>query len=241
MINEVLLDIEDTKLLSAHRSYKKLLEYLSTKDKHDSDADIAQLAVVESRLQDSKEVIQEMLHRVKEAEDTLASTASEVVDETWIHGVTLFGITTHYKIQPDGTLLLRLEGSRDKLPLFEQVAVVHEIDLYPQWLPFCNTATMITKLSHSDLVLYFNIAAPMFSRDAALRCYGVDCLEEHGMVLLLGTAVDSWPDPEIPWKPRGWLHDRMIIKRLESVIKVTSPTSAKVVHAYYGLRFMIPL
>jgi hypothetical protein len=149
-------------------------------------------------------------------------------DTGWIHGVTLFGISTHYKAQEDGSLSLRLQGSRDDLPFFEQIAVVYEADLYPSWVPFCNEGEIIAKVSHADLVALVNLKGPMFSRQVGARFFGADCLLEHGKMVLIGHSVDSWPCPPIAWKPTGWFHDIMILKDFKAVVQIASPTHAKV-------------
>jgi hypothetical protein len=50
-------------------------------------------------------------------------------------------------------------------------------------------------LGQAEIVAYFGVFVPPLSRDSLIRAYGVDCLQEHGKVLLLGASVDDWPVP----------------------------------------------
>lgn len=45
-----------------------------------------------------------------------------------------------------------MEGTLENLPLFEQCAVIHEIDLFKQWIPFCNESILIDKIGNAELV-----------------------------------------------------------------------------------------
>eukprot|EP00607_Mallomonas_marina_P004429 CAMPEP_0182437448 /NCGR_PEP_ID=MMETSP1167-20130531/85057_1 /TAXON_ID=2988 /ORGANISM="Mallomonas Sp, Strain CCMP3275" /LENGTH=347 /DNA_ID=CAMNT_0024630377 /DNA_START=618 /DNA_END=1661 /DNA_ORIENTATION=- len=223
-LDEVLKLIEETRLLAAETLYNSLISYLSAVDSSSEDC-----VALKQRLVAEKPQIDQMLERVALAREALASSTDIDDDSDWIYGVTLFGVTTHYKVQEDNSLLLRLQGSREDLPLFEQLAVVHEVDLYPTWVPFCSHADTLTKLGHADLIAHFEIQIAMMSREVAARFCGVDCLTETGSVVLLGRSIEEWEDPVIPWKPTGWLHDRMILKDLKALIEVESPNHAKVI------------
>mmetsp|Transcript_8234 Transcript_8234/g.8398 ORF Transcript_8234/g.8398 Transcript_8234/m.8398 type:complete len:338 (+) Transcript_8234:183-1196(+) len=223
-LDKILNLIEDSRLLAAEALYVSLMSYVSTLT-----SDSAENVAINERLSSHGEIIELMLERVVRVKDALETSAHVDEDSGWIHGVTLFGVTTHYKVQEDNSLLLRLQGSREDLPLFEQLAVVHEVDLYPTWVPFCSHADTLTKLGHADLIAHFEIQIAMMSREVAARFCGVDCLTETGSVVLLGRSIEEWEDPVIPWKPTGWLHDRMILKDLKALIEVESPNHAKVI------------
>eukprot|EP01034_Spumella_vulgaris_P034195 gene34196-42163_t len=121
-----------------------------------------------------------------------------------------------------------MEGVMDNLPLFEQCAVVHEVDLFKDWVPLCSASKTVEKISVADIVAYMNIGLPMLSRDVLLRAYGADCLASHGKILILGQSIPSHAGPEpCPLKPINWRHNRMVCKEFKFVIDVISPTSAK--------------
>lgn len=69
---------------------------------------------------------------------------------------------------------------------------------------------------------------PFFSRDILIHAFGADCMEEHGKVVILGKSAENYTDKEVPWKPIGWMHNRMYMKDLEAIVEAISPTAAKV-------------
>lgn len=74
-------------------------------------------------------------------------------DDSWTSGPLLFGTRTHHKIvDGSGTILLRLEGELDTLPMFEQLAVIHEVNLFHEWVPFCSHSRTVTKLGPVELI-----------------------------------------------------------------------------------------
>ncbi len=65
----------------------------------------------------------------------------------WIYGTKHFGITTYYQVAEDGCITVRMEGGLDNLPFFEQAAVIHDIDSFKHWVPFCEDSRMLEKVS----------------------------------------------------------------------------------------------
>jgi hypothetical protein len=60
-------------------------------------------------------------------------------EHEWNYGMDLLGITTHYRQCPEdeNSMIVKMEGVMGELPIFEQMAVIHELDLYSEWAPFC--------------------------------------------------------------------------------------------------------
>lgn len=73
--------------------------------------------------------------------------------DDWILGADMFGIQTHYRKCEDdeNAIVVKIEGKLDDLPLFEQMAVLHEIDLYKEWAPFCTSSVMVDKIGNAEL------------------------------------------------------------------------------------------
>lgn len=166
----------------------------------------------ENNIDDFQEIIQnhekgqsikDMIDRVKEIESAIQL---DDVSDDWIYGITYFGITTHYKLSEEsGGIIVRMEGTLD-LPLFEQCATIHEVDLFREWLPFCSNSKTIEKLSPSELIAYICLSVPPIARDTLLRAYGADCLQEHGKVVVIGRSIDNWKDADVPFLEEGWFH-----------------------------------
>jgi len=89
---------------------------------------------------------------LRRAESVESALAEYVIDSTWLFGMSYKGVTTHYKTNDDCTVTVRIEGTLENLPIFEQCAVLNEIDLYNEWMPFCSKGFVVENLHHGDLV-----------------------------------------------------------------------------------------
>ena len=174
--------------------------------------------------------IQLMIRRSDEITQALADNSD--IDNTWIFGITYFGISTYYKVDPDGIITVRMEGNLDNLPLFEQFAVIHEVNLFQEWIPFCIDSLLIHKIGYAELIAYIYMRIPPLSRDTLVQAYGADLMDEFGKVIILGHSIDTYSIPDstsvIPFRDIGWFHHRFDILELAAIFEITSPNSAKV-------------
>lgn len=135
-------------------------------------------------------------------------------------------------------------------PLFEQIAVLKEVDLHKLWAPFCTSSRTIADLDPLDVVGWFMIGMPTFglARDGCFRAIGCDNTQEDGTVLMAATGIqdeNGKEDPEeqskmsylkndpvlekldIPDPPSKRGSRRMTIRSFDAVVHVTSPTSVE--------------
>ena len=135
--------METCRYLAAKNAYDKLLAELQPA----SDGQV-QGACME-KLKNSRD-IQVMLERAAQVQHSL-----DFVDtgDDWIHGADMFGTHTFYKKCDDdpNAIVVKIEGTMDGLPLFEQMAVIHEIDLYHEWAPFCTDSILVEKIGKAEL------------------------------------------------------------------------------------------
>ena len=68
------------------------------------------------------------------------------VNDDWTLAQTLFGVTTYYRHEPDGSMSIKLEGCTNDCSLFDQVAVMREFDLNYLWAPFVTSSMTIAHL-----------------------------------------------------------------------------------------------
>ena len=177
-------------------------------------------------------------------------------DDDWTIAQTLFGITTSYRRERDGTLSIKLEGELNDVPLFEQLCVLRETDLFHLWAPFMSQSRkllQITKIELGELrvffvvvavpskllpalilhcphaVSWFIISVPIFGlrRDAAFHAFGCDCMEADGSVLITARSVEAYPGAFIPPPSTGWGSARMDIRSFSGLVTILSPTSAR--------------
>lgn len=177
---------------------------------------------------EGSKTIKSMLVREKETAKTLAevsiTSATPGKDDKWILASTVGGISCHYFVEEDGIVTVRMQGSMKELPLFEQAAVIHEVDCFKSWIPLMTDSIRVHKLGHAELIAYLSVWFPPLGRDTVIHAYASDCLLENDTILILGKSIESWP--EAPLKACGWFHDRMDIQRFTAIIHVNSPSSA---------------
>eukprot|EP01039_Chlorochromonas_danica_P001567 gene1567-1712_t len=226
----------DCRYLAAHELYAQLLSDLkSTEDTttattsapDDEATIISYQQFLQNLLKENDVIIQKLLTRYQEVMETLHYQDS---DQPWIEGAHLFGVTTSYQYDTsDHSLIIKLEGVMEELPIFEQCAVIHEVDLFPTWLPFCKEGVTVDKVGIAELIPYVYICVPPLGRDFVMNAYGADCLTEHGKLLIIGKSIDNYPEKEVPFRTPGWFHDRMEVKQFRAITEVLTPTSAKTV------------
>ena len=130
---------------------------------------------------------------------TATTTTEEQQDEessSWILAQTLFGITTHYRREPiDNSLSIKIEGELSDVdtPLFEQIVVLRECDLYHTWAPFMTKSRKLAQLDKLDVVAWYEVGVPLLGlmRDACYRAVGCDCMKEDGSVLLVAVGLND--------------------------------------------------
>jgi hypothetical protein len=58
----------------------------------------------------------------------------------------MFGVTTYYRKESDGSLSIKLDGTVEDASLFDQIAVLREIDLNSLWAPFVTSSMTVAHL-----------------------------------------------------------------------------------------------
>ena len=164
--------------------------------------------------------------------------------ENWTLAQTLFGISTYYRREDDDSLSIKMEGELRGLPLFEQVAVLREIDLHSNWAPFVTSSLTLAQFDKLDTVGWMMVGLPNFgiARDGCFRCIGCDCTKEDNSVIIYGQGVQDRPegvppkkgteflveDPlldtvDIPPVPTRIGSGRLTIRNFEARIAILSP------------------
>uniref|UniRef100_A0A7S2L8G5 START domain-containing protein n=1 Tax=Leptocylindrus danicus TaxID=163516 RepID=A0A7S2L8G5_9STRA len=163
------------------------------------------------------------------AKDFQQARENLVEDDDWTLAQTLFGITTSYRREEDGTLSVKLEGELSGVPLFEQLAVLREVDLYTEWAPFCSKADKLAQVGKIEVVAHQVMSVPLLglSRDVAFRALGCDCMREDGSIIIVAASVDEFPGIEIPPAPTRIGSARMLLRSFQAKVDVLSPSSAR--------------
>lgn len=255
--------IKDERHLAAHSLYRDVMERIHAaneestekkpkrlhlkmspskkKNNNDKGKDIEKATQVLSERQDILEKLEERCNMFRQAKVNLDQ------EEGWTLASKLFGVTTHYRREENGTLSMKIEGKMEGLPLFDQVAVLREVDLYYKWAPFCSSSLTIAHLNTIDIVGWFVTGLPHFGlmRDACFRAIGCDSFYEDGSILLVGQGIADRPDDantdegfqylrndpildtlDLPEVPTALGSGRVTIRTFQAIINVHSPMDA---------------
>lgn len=115
----------------------------------DSQEKIAECAKVKDLFRNNEKELQQLKQHALIL--NLAKRNANATNE-WIVCHEHNGITSSYRREHDGSLSLKVEGRIEGLPLFEQVAVMREVDLYHLWSPFVTQSAKISQLGKLDQI-----------------------------------------------------------------------------------------
>jgi hypothetical protein len=132
-MRRVLELIQDSRLLEAKKSYTSLLQNPIISDEDSS------------LIQSNSSLLAQLQTRCDEIQEALTLTSSE--NPNWILATNMLGVSTHYMIDSDGYLMVRMESTQHNVPLMEQLSVVYEVSLFNKWIPFCTDSSLISRLS----------------------------------------------------------------------------------------------
>lgn len=163
-------------------------------------------------------------------------------DEGWTLSQSLFGVKTYYRREPDNSLSLKLDGELSGAPLFEQVAVLREVDLHYKWSPFCTSSMTLHNIDKLDTVGWAVVGLPQFglARDASFRAFGCDDIQESASFYIVGQGVEDRNPNKIPYEEEYFLQGmegiqipaapnrlgsgRITVRGFSAVVHVLSPT-----------------
>ncbi|KAG7352691.1 hypothetical protein IV203_008739 [Nitzschia inconspicua] len=216
-IERVFRLIEDERHLSARSLYHSVRERINKYNENCTSAEMASSTnsgrfQFRSRLNKTKddkdptdyekaqEMLEQNLELLRKLEDRclLFDKAKHnlTIDDDWTLAQTMFGVTTYYRRESDGSLSIKLEGSLSGVSLFDQVAILREIDLHYKWAPFCSSSLTVCHLDKLDTVGWFCVGLPNFGvmRDGCFRAIGCDSIYEDGTVLLVAQGIQDRPE-----------------------------------------------
>ena len=141
--------IDDCRYLAAYESYQQLT--LNTTNCQQPS--LSPLEEIKTILDDK---IVKLIERVNEINEASGSSqkSNQHHDSSWILGSNLFGISTYYRRVGVNDIVVKLEGTVHDLPIFEQCAVIHEVDLFSTWVPLCTQSILIEKIGKAELIAY---------------------------------------------------------------------------------------
>ncbi|KAH8070929.1 hypothetical protein JL721_4847 [Aureococcus anophagefferens] len=116
------------------------------------------------------------------------------------------------------------------IDLFHTVAVIREIGLFGEWIPFLRHSDVVHELDFSRLLAHFSIGVPgVLSRDCVMRVAACNDALSSGALYFEGESladdVAAWRGAAVPPRYTGWGYDRMHVHSLVAKVAFTSATS----------------
>ena len=150
VIEKFLKYIEDCRYLAAFELYRFLKDSLTHSGEVRPGLSDEWKQEMQVLLDEHIQKVELLLERIEEVERALNY---QDVEDQWILGAQMLGVKTYYQLdKSDDSIIIKMEGESDDLPLFEQCAVIHEVDLFNNWIPFCTESKMVTKIGNAELV-----------------------------------------------------------------------------------------
>lgn len=144
-----------------------------------------------------RESLRPLLQDYEEVQGILARFHEDVPWHTEVRGK----VTVHTLMRPDEpTITIKSEGELE-IPAFQLLALLHETDLFPTWVPFCRRAHTVAELSLVRKVIYEYFRLPLVAdRDVLLYGYGVNALQEQGILVVVAQSLreGQFPDVAVP-------------------------------------------
>ena len=164
------------------------------------------------------------------ADGAAPAAAAATAEEAWSEGHRAFGVETSYRYDADGLLWLRTTGEMKDIDLFHTVAVIREIGLFGEWIPFLRHSDVVHELDFSRLLAHFSIGVRgVLSRDCVMRVAACNDALSSGALYFEGESladdVAAWRGAAVPPRYTGWGYDRMHVHSLVAKVAFTSATS----------------
>ena len=95
-----------------------------------------------------------------------------------------------------GRVMVRFDGLLE-IDVFNLASMIYEVDLFPEWVPFCNECENIKTIPVASKIVKISFSVPIISkREAFLYGQGVDRIEHSNSVMVYCEAVTGNEDVE---------------------------------------------
>ena len=145
-----------------------------------------------------------------------------------------FGVETAFRYDEEGLLWLRTAGNMEDVDLFHTVAVLREIQLFGEWIPFLRQSCVIKAQDFARLLAHFTIGVRCCGckRDCVFRVAACNHALSGGASLFfegrsLDDDVTEWHGAAVPPRDRSWGMDRMVVRDFYARVQFLSQFSQR--------------
>lgn len=209
--------------------------------------ELEQFEAVHQHLKSSLEA-QELIDDVRDVGQKFRSARMQCAEDggiEWEQGHSYLGTKTSFRYDDGGRLWLKTEGEM-KADIYYTVAVIREVELFNEWVPFVRSVSKLKEIDFSRLCTHFSIGVRgILVRDCVLRVSACNNALSDGSLYFEGQSpaedLDSWHGTQLPPRRRGFAFDRMHIIALNARIEFVSPDAqrCKIIVAV-DLRLSVP-
>ena len=119
---------------------------------------------------DDEALAAEVRHHGERFRSAQNAFSSEDDGHAWQGRTERFGVETAFRYDDAGLLWLRTAGNMEDVDLFHTVAVLREIQLFGEWIPFLRQSCVIKAQDFARLLAHFTIGVRgVLSRDCVFR------------------------------------------------------------------------
>ncbi|CAD8177057.1 unnamed protein product [Paramecium octaurelia] len=116
----------------------------------------------------------------------------ELESNGWTLDKSSHGISVSYKFPPKSSTVSLLMEAEVETDCAKLMALITEVELFSEYVPFCNYATTIKLLSKTQKVCVSQLYFPVISnRETVFFGQGIDRLEENGTIVFLCKSIDQ--------------------------------------------------
>ncbi|KAL6047522.1 hypothetical protein QOT17_021566 [Balamuthia mandrillaris] len=185
LMEEAIFFHERDKLLLAYRRMKALKKTLRHHLSQENTDPTVQQELQQLLKVWQKEHVQRWKQLKKEVAEVKTVLEELLSDESWTLIKESNGVETLYRHEKDTPVhSIKIKGKM-RCPILNILAVINEHTLYDRWIPLLAECRLIEQVSLYRKAIYMRGALPwpFAHRDACVFGYGVDMLEDEGMVL----------------------------------------------------------
>jgi hypothetical protein len=193
----------------AYSIYENVLELVKNKNEMDENP----RKQVDQLLEKYDTIFKELVRLYKELLFVHGELSAE---DGWTVEKVRKGMTVKYKAEKGESVGLKFEMEID-IPFIHLLALVYEVDLYPQWYPFMKSGSELKVINKATKIVHLELSfpPPISNREGYFFGCGYDRLQKNGTIFMAVNSIHNDPkiakiyEVEIPGTSK---HVRMDVK-----------------------------
>ncbi|CAK86658.1 unnamed protein product (macronuclear) [Paramecium tetraurelia] len=129
---------------------------------------------------------------IENSYEFMMKNLAELDSNGWTLDKKSHGISISYKFPPKSSSVSLLMEAEIEADCAKLMSLITEVELFSQYVPFCNHAATLKTLSKTQKVCLSQLYFPVISnRETIFLGQGIDRLEENGTIVFLCKSIDQ--------------------------------------------------